>query len=1317
MPVIIPNITYGLLATLIWESGTKLSKFFTDPLRKALRETEKEFKGKSLPFPVSRIEAIIGGSGNHDRIEVFKQAEKFIDSRSLASSILDFENSSLKEVPENIEITIQFVESFKNSFIRYLSANEKYAHQAQIELQKIAMHTNQEDHSLMSNDLHKMGSAIDLIKQSVDNIGSSAQTVSSQNEILTEGLHKIQIEQANNKEQLAAFPNIFHKILEESLRQYLPIRSTDIYSGSDSIEIAINNEIDAYRDLIKEKPRTALSLYDTLKKKYWKTASNRIKFRIITNIGACYMMLCKNDTAAEHFFSAETYSPDSPKALRNAALAHLLLGNPEYARKKAKQAIVADPDDVDGYSILLTSYPDDKIIDDYQSLVPPDKWDSAPVAYSIGHAFRRKRMHDQACFWFRRSYEKDSSLQMKQAYAISIIEGLFSDPMVLRGMQVNAESKSKLNHARKLLEEIWVGADTEFKPFLSSIGLNLLSIYLFIGEDNLSAKLFEEMFQVAPDNVQVREMAAFNLLSSGRYKEALEQFEYIPRGCNVETDLAYIEALIGDKKIQKALTHFETINIPPDNSYLISVAESIRLTLTFELFGKEEAVKAAERIEVSQDRDTELLMSVALMYRKTGETDRAERLILNTASKLTDDNDYKEKLRVADTLFSFRKFKQAMIFYRKLLTTYSYSHILKNLLTCYLNTEQRKEIEEILSKMDTSDRLNPEIRRFEVYFNFKIGNLDLCREGLDQLISETPDDLHLRLNWIVLLHYQNEDDSIIRFLENCSDYSDADPEDRIKLAQYFHEYGYFERCLKLGYELCKLHPRSQTITLKYIQLILMGNFPEGLIECKSAGPHAAITLRDGFGEQKTIIIEEEGIVFLLEEEISPSHQLSRTVKGKSKGDTFDFRVNHFQESTFEIIDIKSKYIYLAHKRMETYNSFFPEKHGFYPIKIGSDKDGNPDLSFMLKTIDRRHEHATEIREAYEKSKYPIGVVANLLGVNPLQAWIGFMNPSFGKLFCSTGVKEERDRAIEILKQNKGKCIIDPLSLYTAFSLGIIDDLHVKLGRFGIVHSTLRLYREQIDELKSSSPFISTSKIGNTYTKEEITNERIMQGLEHFQNIYDWACANCDIIPAVGKSDIDPKLAKITDSMHPCFLDSLMATNGSDRILISDDLHLRLLGKDLLGCEGTWIEPAMFVCVESHAMHNSIYAKAVAGLINCNMTFIAVMASTLILLAKLDEWSVSETFRRVAETLGKKETNLSSAIEVFKDFFILLEQENDGLLQIEPYSYAMLNGIRAWRDPQILSRFDNLIFKRPFTKKHFRNSIISWANGHFLVEVE
>src|SRR6185295_2507346 len=124
-------------------------------------------------------------------------------------------------------------------------------------------------------------------------------------------------------------------------------------------------------------------------------ASQKIKFRILSNIGAAKLNIHQDKDAANLFIEAFQYSPEEEKAIENRALAHLLLGEFSEAQKYCSELIKKNPKNIRAYSVLIQS----SINESFESIlekVPKSLLNEKEISYALGFIARRKNNYEKS---------------------------------------------------------------------------------------------------------------------------------------------------------------------------------------------------------------------------------------------------------------------------------------------------------------------------------------------------------------------------------------------------------------------------------------------------------------------------------------------------------------------------------------------------------------------------------------------------------------------------------------------------------------------------------------------------------------------------------------------------------------------------------------------------------------------------------------------------------------------------------------------------------------------------------------------------------
>ena len=84
-------------------------------------------------------------------------------------------------------------------------------------------------------------------------------------------------------------------------------------------------------------------------------------------------------------------------------------------------------------------------------------------------------------------------------------------------------------------------------------------------------------------------------------------------------------------------------------------------------------------------------------------------------------------------------------------------------------------------------------------------------------------------------------------------------------------------------------------------------------------------------EQKYYILDNREDADLSRDEVNDKSAIYKKLIGKKKNDKVDLLENDYIKESWEITEIKSKYIHALHISMETINENFPEEKSFQKI--------------------------------------------------------------------------------------------------------------------------------------------------------------------------------------------------------------------------------------------------------------------------------------------------------------------------------------------------------------------------------------------------
>jgi tetratricopeptide (TPR) repeat protein len=239
----------------------------------------------------------------------------------------------------------------------------------------------------------------------------------------------------------------------EIVSQKFAVRNTST-EVTEKIDQYLHREVDDYRDLIRGgRPQTAIDLLDKLRKRSWDEASPRVRFRIVTNIGAAKLMLGDEKGAATDFLTAQEYDATDKIGMANAALAYMIMDRTAEAAAAAELALRHDPMNENAASYLIQSRSSDSSVTDPLNLVSQELRDTPAVRMGVISFFRRRRHPD----WRKAALEAVSLFpdvdELRRAAAEASLDAILEARWFLLGERTSAANGiNKLREAANTLD-------------------------------------------------------------------------------------------------------------------------------------------------------------------------------------------------------------------------------------------------------------------------------------------------------------------------------------------------------------------------------------------------------------------------------------------------------------------------------------------------------------------------------------------------------------------------------------------------------------------------------------------------------------------------------------------------------------------------------------------------------------------------------------------------------------------------------------------------------------------------------------------------
>ena len=1084
---------------------------------------------------------------------------------------------------------------------------------------------------------------------------------------------------------------------------------------SDLIKIEVakehHAEIDNARNLLKShKPTTALELLETLKKRTWKDASDDLKFSILTNMAVAQFALKNEQEAANLLVEAHQYNREDERALSNRALAHLLLGETEYAADYAKQTREKNPSNTDAYVILIGISTEEEPLDEVIAKVPDYLHDSPQIAYAISELAKQRENFEAAKRWgeIMVSQDQGNAPDFKAAFATILINQVLEDNLAVGTSQLYESQKGQLQRAIGFLNEAWdCVSKTELKDYRADWIIKRGIAHFHLGELTKATEDLDTALEIEKSNpilIKDRALLAFECGDILKAVELLEKIQSAPEVPEAPIILANI--LFASERLDEAITklnNFLQTDLSPELREKAS-------HLLIDVYIADKRFDDALEISITMRKSTPMsianLVDAARIYSANKKRDEAIDLLKEAYNYVQDGAEFLDIVMLADQLYIHELFKEAATLYEKLADTNLNSELTQWLIKSYYGAGEIGKALEICQKLHEKYGPLENISEMEVVIYEEIGNMSQAETVSKDSLKKFPNDIGMRIRLGMILFRSNKETEIDNVLDSFPDsknYSfleNLSLEVCVQFAQLHQIRSQPEKALKIMYEVRRTHFDKPDAHLRYIGIFfLVEKEISEVLNPTQVQEDTAVKINIS-DEDHWYIIEERVDADIKRDERDVNNPFVQQLLGKEKN-----AVIRIGEKTVKIVDIKSKFSYAFQESSRKYEPLFPTDQGIETVKLDNSAEIDDKERFqpMFDRIDRHHEYLLKIEELYKEENITIGCFTNLVGSNSLDTWGSLMgNPDLG-IRCSISDIEERSNVLNRLNDSKPKLVVDIISLITLHSLDAADIVVSAFGKLCIAQSTideLQSITSEREGMWSKREGMVVGKKGNRYVKQIINPEEMKQGIEYLKNIIHWIRENCEVGQATVGSEMNQlRRRELNDMLQQHFLDTVLLASQPGHLLFSDDGRLRYYAKTSLNSDagtnfqidGVWTQVLLEHCVKKNLLDKTDYNEMTIKLV-CSRYYHTVFDSDLLLeIAKRADWKISEPYNSFVLALGEERMNLHSALDVVVDFLFTLWEESISFREKEFLTLGLLTGLTYGRNAHtVLNQLEHLI---------------------------
>lgn len=1086
--------------------------------------------------------------------------------------------------------------------------------------------------------------------------------------------------------------------------------STQPHSTLDATEI----QIDTYRDLIAERPQTALGLLEEFWTRTHLRLSPHARFRVKTNIAVARLQIGDEQSAAAGFLSALEHDPSNLIGRCNAALAHFLSGNPALARAECEKVIAQHGHQLRAFLVLIAAAESVSALSDLVAGLTQLELQDKSVWLAVGYSYSRMNDIELAEQSMRRAFDIDSTCpRVRAAYAEAILNRIMSDEIRSVAGQFDSTHESEWTSAKQALLEVWLEIrETENAPAFLPQAILLANVLRFSGDLELAEQVAADACRIRPSDSEVRAVAAYIALDRGEPAAAVAHLDEIRMPLSASDSLKMVEAMAAAGRLSDALDRLNATSLADAPGGVRRAAVLLRSHI-LELKGQpEEVLGLLSGAMETSPADAVLAAQLARAHYvagRGGDGSAAAKLAISLVAAVSSVSD---RLTVANILFECGRFEDALSIFEGLLHVRSDSPVFRRYVLCLLSTNRRKAAAEAIEALPSSHRARRFYRRAACNLYCTTGQLDRALAECLAFIAERPEDLEFRLVWIGICQRLGRIREVQEFLREHRNYSDASPELQVRLAHVLYQFGQPERALDLAYELRRTFTREEQVHLGYVGLLFHDDLPHQMIWVDEVGVGTAFGVKDADGEASTYFIVDDDEALVGREEVRRDHPIAQAALGRICGDSFEHAATPFQSVSLTITWIKSKYLYVFHESLRDFSTLFPSSSSLVRMKLPGANDGGLDVSPILRTVDSRAQQVAALTELYTSGRLPIGTFSRLLGRSPIETLEAIVADPSLEINCSVGDNTERELALACLTNAQKGVVVDPLSLFLMVNFRVADAIASAFGGIYVAQSTLDLFRHLIRDLEVLPPSGSFAKYGEKYVLQEFGAAHIADRIQRYQRVLDWCVEHCALVPAIAAQDQPRQTELLLNAMDDSFVDSMLAASGTDRPLICDDRTLRECARETFGVRGAWLQISLLVAMQRGSLELVDYARIVSELAAAGFSFTFVDASVLWQVAESDGWVVSNRTTCTFNLLKEPGIDVDSALMVGHDFLRMLWRNQRLRRSRVLYTNLVLAAVAGWMSPAIVRYF--LQSTPPVSDEvEFYEVVRGWCRGHFL----
>jgi tetratricopeptide (TPR) repeat protein len=1008
-------------------------------------------------------------------------------------------------------------------------------------------------------------------------------------------------------------------------------------------------KVDAARDLVNQgRAQAARSILETLQRELInESASQELRFRVKTNLGACAMRLGEFEAASREYAAALTLQPNSPKALANAAMAKLVLDRPDEAIDLLRRARDLAPRDAHVASIHLQAIYNVGRLDELDELLKSESWIEEDTGCALALANIRYRQHrygDAESFARRALHGGPDDVQayllLAEAIAAPIQHALREDPPLRWRLPVALRRRLKEAEAAYGCAVDLVD-DGDNRRLLHQALTARAAVRAMLGSFEDALRDCDRVLAVDPSNERALRDRPLMLLQLNRRTEAIQGLERMQR--DHYGDVVLATAYLDENAPDKAIALIAPRRQPgAGDEQQLEIVEI--LLNAYGLARKDvEAEALASAISETWPNDSEALSVLGRYRSRQGKAEEAIAIFREALAYATGHGRDRIALELARTYDLARRYSEAAELYREIVDVRSDNALARKYLAALYNAGSYRDALVLARRLRGDGDVIPMVSEIEALVMERIGDLDGAIGLLLRLSHIEPTNFFHRVR-IALFQLRRGDRDAARITLSNIHVGDLSESHALLQVAQARSILRMPDVLSFAHRARRRDFGNPDVHLGYIQLFLEREKPDGrLLDVDRVAIDCTVQLRNG-AELQTYTIIDDTDLDRERGELHPSDQLAQKLLGLPRGASVVLKQGPLEDLSYEVVDIKSKYVFAFQETLMRFSTWFPEHSGLYRMRTAEG-----DISKILRSLDARHDYANQVIDLYRAGHLSLGAFARLVGASVIDVWAGLVTMTKGVVLASTGLVADSEREASLLASTR-EIVLDLTALLTLAYLGLLARLPRRFDQLLVPQALL----DDIDQTVAKNflragPEMTVWKQGEQYFRYERTPEDRERDRQFIDGIRSFITQKCVITPTTAALELGrARLAELGDLLGSGALGAILLAKEYGRPLYSDDLGLRGVARNDWQAEGFWTQSLLVDLKSSGIINDDEYYSAVHKLLLGNYRFVSIDGTGLFRILQAAGFAASQETSRVLESLHGPDCTEDSAVFVLAE---------------------------------------------------------------------